>query len=222
LVLPTGFGYSYDLPFRGEFRVGPTEILVGGGVAALLAAVAGGGLKAFGVEVPALASVRRQVLLAIAGLALVTVGLLPKNPLDTEPQVAEPPVVTASAASPASPVPESARAPQASARPDVPNIVDLPFPAARQFLIQNSWAPIYRGSPMANQDLGFRVQEIFDTGFGEAVSCSGSSLAPCLFRYRNPGGYVLEVVTNGEQLTSAVVTSATVVDCTVQPKPEAC
>lgn len=200
--------------------MGPTEILIGGGVAALLAAVAGGGLKAFGVEVPALASVRRQVLLAIAGLALVVVGLLPNNPLGTKPQAVDPPVMPASAA--ASVTPSSAPASQGPVRPDVPNIVDLPFPAARQFLIQNSWAPIYRGSPMANENLGFRVQEIFDTGFGEAVSCSGSSLAPCLFRYRNPGGYVLEVVTNGEQLTSAVVTSATVVDCSVQPKPEAC
>jgi hypothetical protein len=75
---------------------------------------------------------------------------------------------------------------------------------------------------MANENLGTRVQEIFDTGFGEAVSCSGSSLAPCLFRYRNPGGFVLEVVTHGEDLKAATVSGATILDCTARPKPEPC
>ena len=201
--------------------MGTTEILVSGGVAAILAALAGGGLKAFGVEVPALASVRRQALLALGGIVLVAVGLALSRPPATEP------MVTADAArKPAPPAAASAStetpAPSARTRPEVPNIVDLPFAAARQFLVQNSWAPINMGSPMANADLGFRVQEIFDTGYAEAVRCSGSSLAPCLFRYRSPGGFVLEVVTRGEDLKTATVDAATIIDCAAVPKPEPC
>jgi hypothetical protein len=54
---------------------GISEILVGGGVAAVLGAALGGGLKAFGVEVPLVASPRRQVLLLAAGLLLIAAGL---------------------------------------------------------------------------------------------------------------------------------------------------
>lgn len=210
----------------GGIEVGTTEILVSGGVAALLAALAGGGLKAFGVEVPALSSVRRQVLLALAGLALVAIALVPSRPPAGEPSAtasttratSTPPAMSPTSA----PAAEQKAAASGPTRPEVPNIVDLPFPAARQFLLQNGWAPINMGSPMANENLGTRVQEIFDTGFGEAVSCSGSSLAPCLFRYRNPGGFVLEVVTHGEDLKAATVSGATILDCTARPKPEPC
>jgi hypothetical protein len=54
---------------------GPTEILVGGGVAAVLAAAIGGGLKAFGVEIPLAASTPRQLLLLFAGLTMVAAGV---------------------------------------------------------------------------------------------------------------------------------------------------
>ncbi len=52
------------------------DILVSGGVAAVLASVAGGGLKAFGVEVPLLATVRRQMLVLVVGVALIGLGLM--------------------------------------------------------------------------------------------------------------------------------------------------
>jgi hypothetical protein len=54
---------------------GPTEILVGGGVAAILAAAIGGGLKAFGVEIPHAASPGRQLFLLLAGLMMVAAGV---------------------------------------------------------------------------------------------------------------------------------------------------
>ncbi|MGA9583431.1 MAG: hypothetical protein WBR13_15835, partial [Allosphingosinicella sp.] len=55
--------------------MGAAEILVSGGVAAVLAAVAGGGLKAFGVELPLLATIQRQALVMMAGIALIALGL---------------------------------------------------------------------------------------------------------------------------------------------------
>jgi len=47
------------------------NILVSAGVACLMAAVIGGGLKAFSIEVPLLAALHRQVLLAVLGLGLL-------------------------------------------------------------------------------------------------------------------------------------------------------
>ena len=200
--------------------MGPTEILVSGGVAAILAAVAGGGLKAFGVEVPLLASVRRQILLVLVGGVLVALGLFASRPPEKDEGVATPsgPASASAAAAPASNTPAAE-----PARPEVPNIHGLPLAAARQFLIQNGWAPITSASsPMANDRLGLRQQEVFDTGFFEAVSCSGSSLAPCMFRYRNPQGFVLEVVSVGEDMKQAIVNSARILDCSEDPKPEGC
>lgn len=214
--------------------MGTTEILVSGGVAAILAAMVGGGLKAFGVELPILTSVRRQSLLALAGVSLLLLGLSVNRlgvsgdaPRDGKGAAAEPTSARddakAAAEAPAGEVPSVPSRVSVAARPEVPNITGLPFAAARQFLMQNSWAPINSASsPMANYDLGSRQQEIFDTGYFEAVGCSGTGMAPCLFRYRNPGGYVLEVVTVGEDLRRAVVNQAVIIDCYADPKPEAC
>ena len=44
------------------------------GVACVVGAVVGGGFKAFGLELPSLASVRRQVLLGLIGIALMAGG----------------------------------------------------------------------------------------------------------------------------------------------------
>jgi len=200
--------------------MGPTEILVSGGVAAILAAIAGGGLKAFGVEVPLLASVRRQALLVLVGALLVALGLFAPRPPDRDGGVTP----TSTPPSPITAAAPASDAPTASpARPEVPNIHGLPLAAARQFLIQNGWAPITSASsPMANADLGVRQQEVFDTGFFEAVSCAGTGMAPCLFRYRDPQGFVLEVVSVGEDMKQAIVNSATILDCSERPKPEGC
>lgn len=205
--------------------MGAMEILVGGGVAALLAALVGGGSKAFGIELPVLASIKRQALLAITGVLLVALGL-------TGPRIGENGPASSGEGSPtmAGGQPEVSAAgslpqpsPSARQRPDIPNIVGLPYSAARQFLMQNSWAPVnVSSSIMANGDLGLRAQEIGDAGYHEAVSCSGTSFAPCLFRYQSPGGYILEVSTAGEVITQAKVNGAVVVDCSATPKPDAC
>jgi hypothetical protein len=50
--------------------------LFGPGVVAIMGAIVGGGLEAFGVQVPVLSSVGRQVLLGVVGLALVGVSFL--------------------------------------------------------------------------------------------------------------------------------------------------
>jgi hypothetical protein len=209
----------FDPSIRGA-AMGPTEILVSGGVAAILAAIAGGGLKAFGVEVPLLASVRRQALLVLVGAVLIALGLFAPHPpgkaVDAPPRSAP-----ASASAAAAPVSNTSAA--GPARPEVPNIHGLPLAAARQFLIQNSWAPITSASsPMANDRLGLRQQEVFDSGFFEAVSCSGGGMAPCMFRYRNPQGFVLEVVSVGEDMQQAIVNSATILDCSERPEAEGC
>ena len=50
-------------------------MFVSAGLASILAAVVGGGLRAFGVEVPVLASWKRQLLLAVLGGLLLVSGL---------------------------------------------------------------------------------------------------------------------------------------------------
>lgn len=206
------------------------EILITAGVVAVLAAVAGGGLKGFGVEVPLLASVRRQVMLLLVGAGLVGLGLYSARMPQGEAGKAEAASGDADAAGPPAgnaAVP-SAVAPAAAAatggRPEMPNIVELPFPVARQFLIQNSWSPINSASgPLASADaLGFRAEEVFEAGYREAVACSGTGAAPCTFRYRHPTGAILEVVTVGEDLKQAIVNNARILDCKADPKPEAC
>ncbi|OPX98003.1 MAG: hypothetical protein A4E58_01085 [Syntrophorhabdus sp. PtaB.Bin006] len=55
------------------------------GIACLIAAVVGGGLKAFGIEVPALRSLMRQVVLGILGVILVVIGVIhPSGTTDTK------------------------------------------------------------------------------------------------------------------------------------------
>jgi hypothetical protein len=189
------------------------EMLVAGGVAAILGALVGGGLKAFGVELPILDSLKRQVVLGLTGLGLIVAGLLVRPAAVAAPEVA-------------APAPEAAPAVAAAAgpvRPSVPNIVGMEMAAARQFLTQNGWSPLMSGiSPMANDALGLRAQEVFETGWLETAMCSGASLAPCVLRYRNPDGYGLEVVTVGEELARARVQTVTVLDCPKEPETEGC
>jgi hypothetical protein len=75
-------------------------MLVGGGIAAVLAAVAGGGLKAFGAEVPLVKSTRRQVLLFAAGAALILGGIVMNRPPPISPSPVSP---SPAAHSPAAP-----------------------------------------------------------------------------------------------------------------------
>jgi hypothetical protein len=50
------------------------NLLVTTGLACVVASIVGGGLKAFGIEIPALASRSRQVTLGILGLALLAIA----------------------------------------------------------------------------------------------------------------------------------------------------
>ena len=198
--------------------MGIPEILITAGVVAVLGSVVGGGLKGFGVEVPLLASIRRQAGLLVVGALLLGLGLYSARLPQAAPGKAE-----AEAKPAAEPKPAAAEA-SASDRPQMPNIVDLPFPAARQFLIQNAWSPINSAStPLAAADmLGVRAEEIWDAGYREAVACSGTGSAPCIFRYRHPSGAILEVVAVGEEVKQAIVNDARILDCKADPKPDGC
>lgn len=55
-------------------------ILLSAGIACLIAAVVGGGLKAFGIEIPMLQSLARQLLLAGLGAILVMVSFVTSSP----------------------------------------------------------------------------------------------------------------------------------------------
>jgi len=49
--------------------------LITAGVACIIAAIIGGGLKAFGIEIPLLQSKKRQVLLGILGIILIGLSI---------------------------------------------------------------------------------------------------------------------------------------------------
>lgn len=51
--------------------------LLGAGIACVIAAIVGGGLKAFGLELPLVSSVKRQTLLGLLGVILVVAGVSP-------------------------------------------------------------------------------------------------------------------------------------------------
>jgi hypothetical protein len=59
--------------------------LVGAGLACLIGAIVGGGLKAFGVELPLLASKKRQALLAVLGTLLLFLGIGMRQPSAAAP-----------------------------------------------------------------------------------------------------------------------------------------
>jgi hypothetical protein len=59
------------------------DVFIISGLACLIAALVGGGLKAFGIEIPILKSVARQIALGLLGLILIIVGVCrpPRPPL---------------------------------------------------------------------------------------------------------------------------------------------
>jgi hypothetical protein len=67
------------------------NILLSAGAACVIAAIVGGGAKAFGIEIPVLSSVRRQVALGIAGIGFLAaayiVGNGPAGPNPGNPEV---------------------------------------------------------------------------------------------------------------------------------------
>jgi len=68
------------------------NVLLGAGAACVIAAIVGGGAKAFGVEIPVLSSVRRQVALGVVGIgflaAAYVVGNGPAGSKPVDPAVA--------------------------------------------------------------------------------------------------------------------------------------
>lgn len=209
--------------------MGAAEILVSGGVAAVLAAVAGGGLKAFGVELPLLATVKRQVLVMIAGAGLIALGLMTGSGMLGRPPAAETGAAPAGGAgsapagapvatTPATEAPN--QAPQGP--PPAPDMLGMGFPEARRLIVDSGWSPILQeAAPGDNPALGMRGGEVESRGYREAVSCSGTGKAPCLMRYRQRG-HVLEVVVIGETLESGVVDMYEVLGCKARQRPEGC
>jgi hypothetical protein len=63
-------------------------VLISAGAACLIAATVGGGLKAFQIEIPLLASTKRQILLALLGTAFLAIGLLDLTQLSSTPDSA--------------------------------------------------------------------------------------------------------------------------------------
>lgn len=55
-------------------------ILLSAGIACLIAAIVGGGLKAFGIEIPLLQSLTRQIILGVLGVVLVVVSFATSSP----------------------------------------------------------------------------------------------------------------------------------------------
>lgn len=55
--------------------MGPTLLIIG--LVCIIASIIGGGLKAFGIEIPVLQSLKRQVILAVFGCILIAVYLSP-------------------------------------------------------------------------------------------------------------------------------------------------
>jgi hypothetical protein len=202
--------------------MGAEEILVSGGVAAILAAVVGGGLKAFGVELPLLASVQRQGILLVVGVALIGLGLFRPS---AEGAGEQPKAVAAAPAqaSPTRPEPDAARPPAPAAPATrIPPISELQFLAARQVLLRSGWSPVGQGNPMHNENIQGGNGPMFrEMGFTEVAACAPTGLAECMFVYRNDSGQVLHVGTVGEG-ESASVNDATIVDCAREPDARGC
>lgn len=208
--------------------MGSEEILVSGGVAAVLAAVAGGGLKAFGVEVPLLATVKRQLLTVAVGISLIALGLLSGAGLLGTKHEQGGTAHADSGGATASPPPEAASPDASLAReepqgpPKAPDILSMGFPEARRAIVDAGWSPILQEpAPTDNPALGLRGEEVETGGYREAVSCAGTGSGACLLRYRQRN-HVLEVVVLGETLESGIVDMYEVLGCNGRHPPEGC
>jgi hypothetical protein len=92
---------------------------------------------------------------------------------------------------------------QNDAPEDVGIVEQMPYPEAREILIQQGWRPNLQGEPADLQDSA--VRRLFELGYEEIKSCSGTGEAPCRFEFVNDRGKLLAIVTtpmgdNGERL----------------------
>lgn len=75
----------------------------------------------------------------------------------------------------------------------------MPYQEARKLLIQQGWQPNLLGEPPDVRDPA--VKELFDFGYYEVKSCSGTGLGPCRFEFTNQAGELLVVsaITGGAE-----------------------
>ncbi|HEX9939505.1 MAG TPA: toll/interleukin-1 receptor domain-containing protein [Longimicrobium sp.] len=140
---------------------------------------------------------------ALVGTALVgtaVMGLLYAFGAEPNPPpgaVAAPPA--AGAAAPASA--GSAAPPSATGQAAVPRIYGLTYDEARTLLIREGWIPAkhswqYGDSIQVKSGNG---PVFWEREYWEVDACAGTGVAPCLFRFSDPSGRVLVVVTEGEE-----------------------
>lgn len=84
----------------------------------------------------------------------------------------------------------------------VPQIFGVIYDDARKRLIEAGWTPVQQNH-LHIQELGeYGNGKIFwERGYWEVESCSGTGAGFCLFRFSDPRGRVLRVVTQGEEST---------------------
>lgn len=202
-----------------------------GGVAAILAALAGGGMKAFGVELPILASIQRQAMFFVTGLVLLGLGLFgdritgPRPEARAESEAPGNATATGAEAKAASASPTPSPEPVRAAEPQgtrIPPISGVQFIPAREILLRSGWSPIGQGNPMHNENIrGGNGPMFTELGFNEMVACAPTGLANCMFVYRSETGQVLHVSTLGEG-ERATIDNVRIVDCKEDPKPAGC
>lgn len=69
----------------------------------------------------------------------------------------------------------------------------MQYQEARKLLIQQGWQPHLLGEPPDLRDSV--VKKLFDMGYEEVKSCSGTGLGPCRFEFTNQAGELLVVST---------------------------
>jgi hypothetical protein len=81
----------------------------------------------------------------------------------------------------------------------------MQYQEARKLLIQQGWRPYLLGEPPDFTDPA--VKELFDLGYQEVKSCSGTGLGPCRFEFTNQAGELLVVsaITGGAENIKRVV-----------------
>jgi hypothetical protein len=78
-------------------------------------------------------------------------------------------------------------------------IYGLPYPEARQRLIELDWYPVR--SHRYPEDLApGREKAIWNFGFQEIEACAGTGLANCTFKWSSADGKILTVYTIGEEI----------------------
>lgn len=83
----------------------------------------------------------------------------------------------------------------------IPKIYGLPYDEARELLIEEGWIPAKNPwSHGGSVDVKWGNGPIFwERGYWELEACSGTGIAPCLFRFFDPSRRVLVVTTEGEE-----------------------